>query len=92
MVRIKRFSIFVASFFFIILGILLFWAFYKRYLKWDFNELGRYYDAESQLVYTDSAFIWGILAVPFLFVGIVLLIRSIKRKKRENINWMNYSH
>ena len=31
-----------------------FWVWYERYLRFDFNELGRYYDDMNQMVYTDS--------------------------------------
>ena len=34
-----------------------FWVWYERYLRWDFNELGRYYDDENQIVYTDAGFV-----------------------------------
>ncbi len=38
------------------------WAWYMRYLRWNFNDLGRYYDAASETVYTTSGFVWSIPA------------------------------
>lgn len=46
-----------------------FWLWYERYLSIEFNELGRYYDAEAQMVYTDAAFIWCFPVVVFLFLA-----------------------
>ena len=57
------------------LSVFFFWTWYEHYLRWDFNELGRYYDAESQIVYTDSAFIWVIPAVLFLLVSVWGIVR-----------------
>ena len=48
-----------------------FWLWYERYLRIDFNELGRYYDPETQIVYTDSAFVWCLPALGFLLFAVV---------------------
>ncbi len=47
------------------LSAFFFWVWYERYLRIEFNELGRYYDAEAQVVYTDAAFVWFIPAFGF---------------------------
>jgi hypothetical protein len=49
------------------------WLFYQRYLRWDFNELGRYYDPQTQLVYTTSGVVWGLLAAMALLAAAGLL-------------------
>lgn len=54
----------------LLLSAFFFWVFYDRYFKWDFNELGRYYDAENQVVYTDSGFVWVLPAVAFLMISL----------------------
>lgn len=60
-----------ASAFTLLASAFFFWVFYERYLKLDFNELGRYYDAENQIVYTDSGFVWIIPTAGFLVVSLV---------------------
>ena len=55
---------------------LCFSYYYIRYLKWDFNELGRYYDAEHQIVYTTSAGIWISPALAFLMATLILALLS----------------
>ena len=47
-----------------------FWVFYEHYLSVEFNELGRYYDAENQVVYTDSAVAWCLPAFGFLCAAV----------------------
>ena len=39
-------------------SVFFFWIWYRRYLRIEFNELGRYFDIEAQVVYTDAAFVW----------------------------------
>ncbi len=51
-----------------------FWVFYERFYRFDFNELGRYYDAETDTVYTSSGFVWILPAVFFLLPGLFLLL------------------
>ncbi len=51
-----------------------FWVFYERFYRHEFNELGRYYDAETETVYTSSGFIWILPALFFLLPGILLLV------------------
>ncbi|WP_238912302.1 hypothetical protein [Achromobacter xylosoxidans] len=46
------------------------WLWYQQYLKWDFNELGRYYDPVDQVVYTDSGFVWILPAALALAAGL----------------------
>ncbi|QNK66473.1 hypothetical protein [Variovorax sp. PAMC26660] len=58
-----------------------FWAWYARYLRWDFNELGRHYDAESQVVYTDAGFVWVFPACGFLLVALVIAVRALRRHR-----------
>ena len=60
-----------------------FWVWYERYLRWDFNELGRYYDAENQIVYTDAGFVWMLPAFGFLIVALLRLFVAIRRSKHS---------
>jgi hypothetical protein len=59
-----------------------FWVWYERYLRLDFNELGRYYDAETQIVYTDAGFVWSLPAFGFLFLALLRLIIALRRRHR----------
>lgn len=54
---------------------------YTRYLGVDFNELGRHYDADAQVVTTDSAFVWGLPAIGCLLVALVLIGRRLWRRR-----------
>jgi hypothetical protein len=58
-----------------------FWVWYGRYLSRDFNELGRFYDAECQCVYTTAGMVWVMPAVGFLLMGIVLLALGVRRAR-----------
>lgn len=60
---------------------LFFWVWYARYLDVDFNDLGRHYDAEAQIVTTDSAFVWGLPAVGCLLVALVLIGHRLWRRR-----------
>ena len=60
-----------------------FWVWYERYLRWDFNELGRYYDAENEIVYTDAGFVWALPAFGFSIVALLRLFVAIWRRKRS---------
>lgn len=61
-----------------------FWTFYERYLKWDFNEDGRYYDAQTQVVYTASGIVWILPALAWLIAAVACLwlARRHARKQR----------
>lgn len=52
------------------------WLWYQQYLKWDFNELGRYYDPVDQVVYTDSGFVWILPAALALAAGLFFAWRG----------------
>lgn len=58
-----------------------FWVWYERYLRWDFNELGRHYDEQNQVVYTDAGFVWVLPACGFLLVALVIAVRSFMRRR-----------
>ncbi|KGD88143.1 membrane protein [Achromobacter sp. RTa] len=58
---------------------LSFYAWYAQYLKWDFNELGRYYDPVDQVVYTESGFVWILPAGALLIAGLLCLWRAGRR-------------
>ena len=60
-----------------------FWVWYERYLRFDFNELGRYYDDENQIVYTDAGFVWVLPAFGFLLVAVVRLAIALWRRKKS---------
>lgn len=61
-----------------------FWVWYERYLRFDFNELGRYYDAEQQIVYTDAGFVWALPAFGFLLVALFKLVIAAWRRRNSN--------
>lgn len=56
-----------------------FHAWYAQYLKWDFNELGRYYDPVDGVVYTDSGFVWVLPAGMLLIAGLLFAWRGWRR-------------
>lgn len=58
-----------------------FWVWYERYLRWDFNELGRHYDADTQTVYTTSGFVWALPAFGCLLLAVALLARAWRRRR-----------
>lgn len=58
-----------------------FWAWYERYLRWDFNELGRHYDAATQTVYTASGFVWVLPACGCLLLAIGIVARALRRAR-----------
>lgn len=57
-----------------------FWLWYEQYLRFEFNELGRYYDAENQIIYTDAGFVWCFPAIGFLLIAFILVIVRILRR------------
>jgi hypothetical protein len=61
-----------------------FWVWYERYLRFDFNELGRYYDAENQIVYTDAGFVWSLPAFGFLFAALLRLAIALWRRRARS--------
>lgn len=63
---------------------MFFWIWYERYLAIDFNELGRYYDAEAQIVYTDAAFVWCLPAFGFLLLATVKIAYRLWRRRGVN--------
>lgn len=65
---------------------LFFWVWYERYVKIEFNELGRYYDETNQVVYTDSAFVWIVPATLFLIAGLFGLLRACQRGRAHRGN------
>ena len=67
------------------LSLFFFWVWYERYLRWDFNEKGRYYDAEQQVVYTDAGFVWVIPACGFLLIGMAaFMFRAWRGARKRN--------
>ncbi|MFM9927684.1 hypothetical protein VLK31_32220 [Variovorax sp. H27-G14] len=60
-----------------------FWAWYERYLRWDFNELGRHYDADTQTVYTTSGMVWALPALGFLLLAAWRLARGLRQARRR---------
>lgn len=61
------------------LSAVFFYAWYAQYLRWEFNELGRYYDPIGQVVHTDSGFVWVLPAGVFLAVGVIFAWRGWRR-------------
>lgn len=60
-----------------------FWLWVDRYLRVDFNELGRHYDAEAQVVFTDAAFVWCLPAIGFLLLAAALIAVRLRRRRAE---------
>ncbi len=56
-----------------------FWLWYAGYVAIDFNELGRHYDAATQTVQTDAAFVWCLPALGCLLIALVNLVRTARR-------------
>lgn len=61
------------------LSAVFFYAWYAQYLRWEFNELGRYYDPVEQVVYTDSGFVWVLPAGVLLAAGLLFAWRGWRR-------------
>jgi len=64
------------------LSAFFYYAWYAFYWKWDFNELGRYYDPVDQVVYTSSGFVWVLPATALLAAGLGLAWRGWRRHAR----------
>ncbi|WP_295637659.1 hypothetical protein [uncultured Methylibium sp.] len=60
-----------------------FWLWVDLYLRVDFNELGRHYDAEAQVVVTDSAFVWGLPAIGFLLLAAAQIAVRLRRRRAD---------
>ena len=71
---------FLRSMIFFCISVFFFVTWYERYLRWDFNELGRYYDSATETVYTESGFIWAIPAFLFLILSLSDLIRALRKR------------
>jgi len=80
-VRTHRSVVFarVAALISLALSAVCFYAWYAQYLRWEFNELGRYYDPIEQVVYTDSGFVWVLPAGLLLAVGVMFAWRGWRR-------------
>ena len=64
------------------LSAFFYYAWYAFYWKWDFNDLGRYYDPVDQVVYTSSGFVWVLPATASLVAGLLLAWRGWRRHAR----------
>jgi hypothetical protein len=73
----------IASFIRLSFSGFFFYAWYERYLRWDFNELGRYYDPRTDTVYTTSGFVWVIFAVVLLLPSAAALLRSLAARMKR---------
>lgn len=59
---------------------------YTQYLRFEFNALGRYYDVENQIVYTDAGFVWCLPAFGLLFTAIGLVTVRYRRHRKKSSN------
>jgi len=66
------------------LAAFFFWVWYERYLSLDFNELGRYYDSEADIVYTDAGSVWALPTFVFSFLSAIRLAFAIRLRVRAN--------
>lgn len=62
------------------LAAFFYYAWYAFYLKWEFNELGRYYDPVDHVVYTSSGAVWVLPATAWLVAGLVLVWLGWRRR------------
>lgn len=60
-----------------------FWVWYFRYLRLEFNELGRYFDAENEIVYTDPGFVWCLPAFALLFLAAAKIAYRVRRRRHR---------
>jgi cell division protein FtsX len=72
-----------AALIFSALSALFFSAYYHWYFKWEFNELGRYYDEETMSVYTTAGAIWIVPAIIFLIPALMLIVVTLKRIREK---------
>lgn len=76
----------VAAFIFsLAASLFFFWLWYEFYLRIDFNEMGRYFDPENSVVYTDDASVLGIPAFGFLILAGILLTRGFRNSTRRRL-------
>ena len=61
------------------ISVFFFWAFYQSFYRWEFNELGRYYDSETKSVYTTGGMIWIVPAIIFLVPALMLVVVTLRR-------------
>lgn len=73
---VRRWPARIAAALFLPLSACFFYAWYAFYWKWDFNELGRYYDPIDQVVYTSSGFVWVVPAALLLAAGLLCAWRG----------------
>jgi uncharacterized membrane protein YhaH (DUF805 family) len=62
-------------------SLLCFWFYYEMYLKWEFNELGRYFDEANSVVYTENGSFGLIPAGGFLLVALIGFWIVLRRRK-----------
>lgn len=62
------------------------WAFYEFYWRWRgcFNELGRCFDPESNVVMTDESFVWGLMAA--IALGLALIFWWLSRRRSTRLS------
>ena len=60
---------------------LFFWAWYAFYFSIEFNQMGRYFDEENSVVYTDDGVVWIIPAIGFLLLAVVMLAWRLWRRR-----------
>lgn len=77
--RVRRWPARIAAALLLPLSAFFFYAWYAFYWKWDFNELGRYYDPVDQVVYTSSGFVWVVPAGLLLAAGLLCAWRGWRR-------------
>jgi hypothetical protein len=65
-----------------LLCLLFSYAWYTQYYQWIdcFNELGRCFNPNDSVVYTDSSFVWVIPAAIFLGLSIITLFNLLNKR------------
>jgi hypothetical protein len=65
-----------------LLCLLFSYTWYTQYYQWIdcFNALGRCFNPDEAVVYTDDGFVWAIPALLFLGLGIMTLFNLLKKR------------
>lgn len=67
---------FILSLIFFAISAFFFWLFYECGYRHEFNELGRCYDVETDMVYTTAGLFWSLPALCFLVLGLYMIVFS----------------
>ncbi len=63
----------------LLVSALCFYFFYAFYLRHDFDESGRAFDAVEGVTYSEANFVWGIATLVFAFPAILQLFKRVMK-------------